>query len=97
MGLRDKRGASEHDEKPINVPPLRSQTPAYTDPAHEFRLDEGQISTALEVNRTPVRAALSLLETGKFIRGIPRRGNCIPMPTSPFIAAIIVAAARRGR
>lgn len=40
----------------------------------EIRLDERQLSRDLEVSRTPIREALSLLEQEGFVRSVPRRG-----------------------
>ena len=39
-----------------------------------LRLDERELTRALQVSRTPIREALSILEQEGFVRTIPRRG-----------------------
>src|SRR5260370_32465329 len=69
---------------PLNATSLRDQAYALLknaiadtdiyDPKQELRLDERQLITALGVSRTPIRAALSLLEQEAVVRTVPRRG-----------------------
>jgi DNA-binding GntR family transcriptional regulator len=55
----------------------------------EIRLDERQLSAALEVSRTPIREAMTLLEQEGFLRTEPRRGIFIVRKTKKQIIEMI--------
>ncbi|HEX3883451.1 MAG TPA: GntR family transcriptional regulator [Stellaceae bacterium] len=63
------------------------------DHAEEIRLDERRLSEGLGVSRTPIRAAMTLLEQEGFVRTRPRRGIFVVRKTKREILEMITVMA----
>ena len=61
------------------------------DHTEEIRLDERKLSEELDVSRTPVREALTLLEQEGFVRSVPRRGVFIVRKSKDEIVDMVIA------
>jgi DNA-binding GntR family transcriptional regulator len=63
------------------------------DHPQEIRLDERRLSEGLGVSRTPIRAAMTLLEQEGFVRTRPRRGIFVVRKTKREIVEMITVMA----
>ena len=54
-----------------------------------IRVDEGQLSQALDVRRTPIREAMTLVEQEEFLRTLPRRVGFIVRRTTRQVGEMI--------
>jgi DNA-binding GntR family transcriptional regulator len=57
--------------------------------AGEIRLDERQLSQDLNVSRTPIREAMTVLEQEGFVRSVPRRGIYVVKKTKREVIEMI--------
>ena len=55
----------------------------------EIRLDERQLSQDLNVSRTPIREAMTVLEQEGFVRSVPRRGIYVVKKTKREVIEMI--------
>src|SRR3954452_6023104 len=57
--------------------------------SREIRLDERQLSQDLNVSRTPIREAMTVLEQEGFVRSVPRRGIYVVKKTKREVIEMI--------